>query len=87
MDGIDAALVRFGYHQCDILQAQSTCYPDELQGALLEATRIPQNCTVDEVGTLDHWVGECFRDAASTLITKAGIERADITAIGSHGQT
>ncbi len=87
MDGIDAALVRFGDHQCDILQAQSTCYPDELQGALLEATRIPQNCTVDEVGTLDHWVGECFRDAASTLITKAGIERADITAIGSHGQT
>ncbi|MGY8796125.1 MAG: anhydro-N-acetylmuramic acid kinase, partial [Woeseiales bacterium] len=87
MDGIDAALVRFGNHQCDILKTQSTCYPHELQNALLDATRMPQNCTVDDIGTLDHWVGECFRDAASTLITKAGIERSDVTAIGSHGQT
>jgi anhydro-N-acetylmuramic acid kinase len=87
MDGIDAALVRFGDHQCDILKTQSTCYPHELQNALLDATRMPQNCTVDDIGTLDHWVGECFRDAASTLITKAGIKRSDVTAIGSHGQT
>jgi len=87
MDGIDAALVRFGDRQCNILETQSTRYPDELQKALLDATRAPQNCTVDDVGILDRWVGECFRDAASTLITKAGIERADVTAIGSHGQT
>jgi len=87
MDGIDAVLVRFGDRRCDIVETHSTRYPDELQNALLDATRAPQNCTVDDVGILDRWVGECFRDAASTLITKAGIERSDVTAIGSHGQT
>ena len=67
MDGIDAALVKFGDHQCDVLATLDSPYPDELRDALIVATQCPAECTVDTIGKLDQWVGECFRDAAIAL--------------------
>lgn len=87
MDGIDAALVSFGEHRCDIRGTCSSRYPDELRQKLLHATRSPAECTVDDIGTLDRWVGECFRDAALALLQHAGCNAGDVAAIGSHGQT
>jgi anhydro-N-acetylmuramic acid kinase len=87
MDGIDAALVSFGDHECNVLATLSVPYPDELRKELLGASRTPAECTVDKVGQLDHWVGSCFRDAALQLIFESGTDSATISAIGSHGQT
>lgn len=87
MDGIDAALVRFGDHACTVLSVCAVEYPDTLREQLLAASRQPATCTVDRIGQLDRWVGECFRDAALRLIDDSGCDRASITAIGSHGQT
>ena len=87
MDGIDAALVSFDQSSVSFRQTCEFQYPAELRRRLLCAVREPQNCTVDDVGELDQKVGECFRDAANTVIADADIDPSGILAIGSHGQT
>ncbi|MEE3236422.1 MAG: anhydro-N-acetylmuramic acid kinase [Pseudomonadota bacterium] len=87
MDGIDAALVRFGDHECDVLSTFKYDYPDNLRDDLIAASRRPDECTVDLIGHLDHWTGECFRDAALGLIECSNFDTDSIVAIGSHGQT
>jgi anhydro-N-acetylmuramic acid kinase len=87
MDGIDAALVSFADHQCRVAGTRNTAYPDELRQQLLDAAGKPAECTIDRVGQLDRWVGECFRDAALALIEQSGAPPGSIAAIGSHGQT
>jgi anhydro-N-acetylmuramic acid kinase len=87
MDGIDAVLVEFGDHRCEIRASLSAQYPDELRAALINASQAPAECAVDVIGKLDHWVGECFRDAALALLKQCNVSAADVAAIGSHGQT
>jgi len=87
MDGIDAALVEFGHHQCTVLATQAAAYPDELRRKLISAAQSPAECTVDLIGELDQWVGECFRGAAIALLEKQDVAADSVIAIGSHGQT
>jgi len=87
MDGIDAALVRFGDHHCELVATHSEDYPESLRSKLLAASRNPDDFVVDSIGSLDRWVGECFSGAALAVITAAGIDNSRIDAIGSHGQT
>ena len=87
MDGIDAALVAFGDHSVDIAAANTYAYPPKLRKQLIAIARQPESCTADVLGTLDHWVGECFRDAALALIGDTEQDVRSIRAIGSHGQT
>ncbi len=87
MDGIDAALIEFGEHTVDIVSAGTNPYPQALREKLIDATRAPDSCSADIIGALDHWVGECFRDATLELLHAAGIGPGEVQAIGSHGQT
>ncbi|MDH3533179.1 MAG: anhydro-N-acetylmuramic acid kinase, partial [Gammaproteobacteria bacterium] len=87
MDGIDAALVEFGDASVKILQTRAHDYPATLRQELSAAIQNPERCTLDDVGSLDRAVGECFRDAAIALLADAGIAPTAVTAIGSHGQT
>jgi anhydro-N-acetylmuramic acid kinase len=87
MDGIDAALVRLGDRTCEVLSTSSHDYPDRLSKELHDVVRQPERCTIDDIGRLDRWVGECFRDATLTLLQQSGTDSAAVRAIGSHGQT
>jgi anhydro-N-acetylmuramic acid kinase len=87
MDGIDAALVRLGNHKCDVLETRVHPYPDELAEQLRTLSRNPAECTVDRIGQLDRWVGECFREATLRLLANSGEPADRVMAIGSHGQT
>ena len=87
MDGIDAALVSFGDRSVEVHATHAHPYPLELRKRLIAAIRNPNRCTIDETGQLDHWTGECFRDAALTLLADAQVAADQVTAIGSHGQT
>ena len=87
MDGIDAALVSFSDHRCQVVGTHSAAYPEALRQLLLDAAGKPAECPVDRIGQLDQWVGECFRDAALALLEESGTAPGSITAIGSHGQT
>lgn len=46
-----------------------------------------QSTTLQEVGALDAELGETFAKAASQLIEANNINKAEVKAIGSHGQT
>ncbi|MBT8110742.1 MAG: anhydro-N-acetylmuramic acid kinase [Gammaproteobacteria bacterium] len=87
MDGIDAVLASFGDDALRLHATHVHSYPHELRSLLQNAIRSPDSCGLDQVGLLDRWVGECFRDAALELVEKSNIDRDDVTAIGSHGQT
>ncbi len=87
MDGIDAALVRFGESGVDILQTLQQDYPDELRQRLIVSRSNTRLRSCDDVPDLHHDVGTCFRDAARALLALAEIDPAEIVAIGSHGQT
>ena len=87
MDGIDAVLVAFGDHEVDIEASCERPYPDTLRHALLRAVTTPLDQPIDDIGSLDRQVGNCFRDAALELVASSGVSAKDIRAIGSHGQT
>ena len=88
-DGIDAALVRFDESaspQTRLVAARTYAYAPELRArllALMHADSLP----VDDFGVLDAEVGEAFAAAATRLVEEAGVDRREVRAIGSHGQT
>lgn len=87
MDGIDAGLFRIDERHCSTVSTTSLAYPAQLREELERTSRNPRECTVDVLCHLDQWTGECFCAAAEQLISESGAERAEIRAIGSHGQT
>lgn len=87
MDGIDAVLATFSGGSLQIHTTHAHAYPSELRGLLQDAILSPDVQSLDNLGSLDRWTGECFRDAAIALIKKSGVDKSDIVAIGSHGQT
>ena len=87
MDGIDAALFRFGRQSCDTVATLSVAYPDALRSELLAAMSAPDALHIDDIAQLDQQVGLQFCDAAHALFDAAGIAANDVRAIGSHGQT
>lgn len=87
MDGIDAAIVSFDRSGISIAATLEKRYPDTLRRALLNAVATPIDQPIENLGSIDRQVGECFRDAAQELLNNSGIGAGDIRAIGSHGQT
>lgn len=87
MDGIDAALVEFDDASLNIINTTDHRYPEELREQLLAAIRVPLNQDIDNVSKLDQMVGDVFAEAALALLASAGVDPANVNAIGSHGQT
>ena len=95
-DGIDAALVSFtsadpsvktGSTRAELILGRTFAYPDALRARILALARSRASVALDDYGRLDVEIGECFANAAITLLHEAGIDPSAITAIGSHGQT
>ena len=89
-DGIDAALVRFdddATPRCELLLGKTFAWDPSLREALVALGQGQDTVSLDELGRLDARVGLCFAEAANRLVADAGVDRARIAAIGSHGQT
>ena len=87
MDGIDAALINNVNNTINVEATLSKSYPKKLREILLFIRDNPHKVDIDQLAQLDTWIGENFRDSAISLIKKSGIDRSQIQAIGSHGQT
>ncbi len=85
LDGVDAVLCRIDADSCDALQTHTHPFPEALKARVLAA--IGGETTLQEVGTIDHMLGELYADAVKALLQKSGMEAEQIEAIGSHGQT
>lgn len=87
IDGVDAALVRFGDRRCETVATHAEPYPGDLREELLRAVADPNCLSLDDVGRIDHTIGASFAAAANALFEAAAVQRSDVAAIGSHGQT
>ena len=88
MDGVDAALARFGAQgPPETVHCATFPYPAHLRARLLEAIAPAARLTLHEFGTLDVDVGRHFADAALALLHEADVPAQTIAALGSHGQT
>ncbi|MBX3725047.1 MAG: anhydro-N-acetylmuramic acid kinase [Xanthomonadales bacterium] len=86
-DAIDAALVEFASGAPRLVAAHGHPWPARVRRRLLAVATGDGAVHLDDLGTLDGEVAECFADAALALMRVAGITAAAVAAIGSHGQT
>lgn len=88
MDGIDATLVEFqpSSDQPKLLATHAEPWPEAIVNQL-HAICTPGNNEIDRMGALDQQVAEQFAVAVEKLLAKTNVTAADVTAIGSHGQT
>ncbi len=85
VDGIDCALIRCGTS----IQLEATLgYP--IPAGTRDAIAAISHSGADEIerlGRLDRELGQLFAQACQAILQETGIEPAQISAIGSHGQT
>ncbi|OQP74168.1 anhydro-N-acetylmuramic acid kinase [Xanthomonas phaseoli pv. syngonii LMG 9055] len=89
-DGIDAALVRFAdatHRRCELVAGTTVAWQPQLRQTLVAIGQGAETVAIDALGQLDAQVGLAFAAAANQLIGDSGVERRQIRAIGSHGQT
>src|SRR3990167_10742150 len=86
VDGIDAALVRFSPAP-ELIAARTYPLDDSLVEQVLRLSQARSDVLLDDVGRLDTALGEALATAATRLLSDGGVAAADVTAIGSHGQT
>ena len=88
VDTVDAVVATFGSDTATarILHAHDHPMPPRLRRDLLEVAADEQT-TLARIARLDVEVGHLFADAALSAIRGAGLDRAEIAAVGSHGQT
>jgi len=87
-DGIDAVLLACtGSGGSQIIGTHQGQYPDQLRHALLAAGFENKSLSLREFSMLDRGVADAFARTALELIQRCSVAPADVTALGSHGQT
>lgn len=86
MDAVDAVLVNYSTMPGEIIETHSEPLPDDIKTDLYELVS-SQQITFSLLGKLDVQIGKLFSHAAKKLIEKSKIDKHNIIAIGSHGQT
>ncbi|WP_312647114.1 anhydro-N-acetylmuramic acid kinase [Stenotrophomonas sp.] len=87
-DGIDAALVQFPTTGgCRFVHGLTTRWEPMLRARLVALGEGGPLDSLEELGELDARIAINFADAANQLLAEAGVEPAQVRAIGSHGQT
>ncbi len=88
MDGIDAALVDISENQAiSIISTHSHGIPKNLHTQLQSFYTHDPKVSIKQFGEIDALLGELFAEACQQLLKKASYPAAQVTAIGSHGQT
>ena len=85
LDGIDVAAVSFN-PKLKLIATHSEAIPERLKQKILQLTQ-PGDNEIDLMGLVDIELGQLFAKAANSLIRNQGLDKKQIRAIGSHGQT
>ena len=86
-DGIDVALVDFTGDACRLVLGRTYPWEAVIRDRLVALGQGGDATSLDELGGLDVQVAQAFSDAARHLLHEAGIDAAQVRALGSHGQT
>ena len=85
MDGIDAVLLDLSANP-RILATRYAPYDKDIRDQLISLS-VHNTHAVDLISAMDSKVGKLFGEAALALMQQANVEKDQISAIGSHGQT
>ncbi len=89
-DGVDAVLVRLKGEGLaatyEVLAESETPLDDDLRSEVL-AVAAAETLEPERVMRLDSELAEAYADSVRAVAVQAGVKLADISAIGSHGQT
>ncbi|MDG4812063.1 anhydro-N-acetylmuramic acid kinase [Hydrogenovibrio sp. 3SP14C1] len=86
LDGIDAALVSFQDEQLELKAFKTFPYADDLKSQLNQLNQTP-HIDLKALCDLEYRVAKAFSDATQQLLNASNYSAAEVTAIGSHGQT
>ncbi|EIT71432.1 MULTISPECIES: anhydro-N-acetylmuramic acid kinase [Hydrocarboniphaga] len=87
-DGIDAVLAAFEDDDWQgIVATHSGQYPQAVRTRLLALGYENRPVSLAEFAELDRAVADAFADTALAVLSQAGIPAAQVSALGSHGQT
>jgi len=86
-DGVDAALCEFDDNGAMTIRGTIFHPYDKALSEHIHSLCNNPLPTDSEVSVVDNELVECFADIVNKLLLKSGITSADISAIGSHGQT
>lgn len=92
LDAIDIALVEFDINNSNqqnninLLETKNYSLDDDFKNKCREIIN-SNTCNLDDLGQLDHLAGLLFADAINDFLKVHNIDKKNIKAIGSHGQT
>lgn len=86
VDGIDAVLVDFNEHGCQMLGHCATPFSPALQQQIHRLS-LAQQDDIEQVADCELQLAEHYSRAVSELLTLCAVKPSDIVAIGNHGQT
>lgn len=87
LDGIDVAIISYKHNsKFDLIAAQTFDFPLFLKEGLKKLIDNSQ-CDLREFGQLDIALGESISSAVNSLLADHNLNKNQIQAIGSHGQT
>jgi len=86
-DGADAALVRFNNDWPEVVEADCVPYPPDVAAALQQVVATGRRPAPETLVSLDQPLAAHFSRVAVSLLEKARVNRENVAAIGSHGQT
>ena len=84
-DGIDVALVDFS-QKIRLVASHFVAYPDDIKHQVLALIN-NQSITMQRLSRLDTKLGHLYADAVNKLLAEHTIDKAEVSAIGLHGQT
>jgi anhydro-N-acetylmuramic acid kinase len=87
VDGIDALAVDFATSSPTPLAWHCSAFKPELKQQINNVLHPDWHGRLEEIGQLDALLGEAYADCVNRLIEESRLEREEIQAIGSHGQT
>ena len=88
MDGVDTVLVEFKQNNSlSLIQTHSHPIPEELRSRLIDTIDPNWSGSLSNFGTLHQELGKLFADATIQLLLQTDLNKNQIHAIGSHGQT
>lgn len=87
LDGVDAVTVSFEDDRLQVTGHAERPFPPELRNELLDLNRPDGRDELERAAAAGVALARCYADAALATVAAAGLQPADITAIGCHGQT
>lgn len=86
LDGIDAVLADFS-GGVRVVHAVTSPFPESLRDTLQQLIERPLNTELDLIGQADAQLGAVYAQSVNGLLQDAGVDKAQVAAVGCHGQT